>query len=167
MLLFLLLTLQPTPQFSTFPVYNEVQFDPVLGLSFPSPTKDYSWVFTEPPAGFIGGAIGYGIGYWLGYASTKSSYTVDGAKTMGRNAGAVGTIPGAAYGLWLIGSELVEKEQSSFLFTFLGALVGGIAGYGALSGIVGNEEIDRYPYVMWSSAMLGSLIAFRLTIKKE
>ncbi|MFA5033652.1 MAG: hypothetical protein WC614_11615 [bacterium] len=167
MLLFLLLTLQTTPQLSTLPVYNELQFDPVLGLYFPDKIKDYSWVFTEPAAGFVGGAIGYGVGYWLGYASTKNSFTPSGAKTMGRNAGAVGTVPGAAYAIWLIGGELVEKEQSSFLFTFLGALVGGIAGYGALLKIAGEGEVDHYPYVMWTSAMLGGLTAFKLAIKKD
>ena len=106
MLLFLLLTLQSTPQFSTSPVYNELQFDPVLGLSFPGITNDYSWVFTEPPAGIIGGAIGYGVGYWIGYMSEYST-DIAVAKIICRNAGAVGTIPGAAYALWLIGSELV------------------------------------------------------------
>jgi hypothetical protein len=165
MLLFLLLTLQSTPQLSTLPVYNEIQFDPVLGLYFPDKIKDYSWAFTEPVAGVLGGAIGYGLGYWLGYASTKNTPT--GGRTMGINGGAVGTIPGAAYGLWLIGSELVEKEQSSFIFTFLGSLVGGVAGYATLLATVGEEKIIDYPYVMWTSAMLGGLIAFRLKIQKQ
>lgn len=140
----------------------------MLGLIFPSTTKDISWLITEPAGGIVGGATGYMIGYFIGYAfgryiiETKDALTS--GRKMGDPTGGMGSVIGATYGIWWMGT-LIEKDESSIPITFIGALLGGLAGYITISSL--KEDLRTYSYAIWGGSMLGGMIAFRLALKKS